>query len=360
MHRKFIPILVVLLGMLANAAASDIRLTVDQLVAFIKSAVKLKQPDRQVAEYLRHVKITNRLDDQTIEDLQSIGAGTKTVAMLKELGESSAKLEAPPPAPVAVAPKTAPSAPPPDSITQAQILDEVKEYALNYTKALPNFLCVQVTRRYVDPSKQDNWRLADTITSKLSFFDQHEDYKLIMMNGNSVTNQTLESIGGTNSFGDFGSLMKAIFEPETKASFEWDHWGTLRGRRAYVFSYDIEQSNSKYHIVYDRTQDYVPAYRGLIYVDLETKKVVRVTMDPYDIPPGFPIQQVREILDYDYTVIGDTKFLVPLKAVITSLAARYASKNDEEFRLYRKFGTDSSIKFETPDPLPEDKTKEKP
>ena len=36
------------------------------------------------------------------------------------------------------------------------------------------------------------------------------------------------------------------------------------------------------------------------------------------------------------------------------------TKNDIEFRLYRKFGTESTIKFETPDPLPEDQTKEKP
>jgi hypothetical protein len=36
------------------------------------------------------------------------------------------------------------------------------------------------------------------------------------------------------------------------------------------------------------------------------------------------------------------------------------TRNDIEFRLYRKFGTESTIKFETPDALPEDQTKEKP
>jgi hypothetical protein len=30
-------------------------------------------------------------------------------------------------------------------------------------------------------------------------------------------------------------------------------------------------------------------------------------------------------------------------------------KNDVEFRMYRKFGADTSIKFDTPDPLPEEK-----
>jgi len=52
--------------------------------------------------------------------------------------------------------------------------------------------------------------------------------------------------------------------------------------------------------------------------------------------------------------------MLPLKAVVTSKAGRYATKNDIEFRLYRKFETGSSIKFDTPEALPEDQIKEKP
>ena len=61
-------------------------MTVAQLVMFIRSSVELKQPDRQVAEYLRHVKLTDKLDDRTIEDLQSLGAGPKTVAASARAG----------------------------------------------------------------------------------------------------------------------------------------------------------------------------------------------------------------------------------------------------------------------------------
>ena len=83
-------------------------MTVAQLVMFIRSSVQLKQPDRQVAEYLRQVKLADKLDDRTIEDLQSLGAGPKTVAALRELGEASASLPVapppPPPKPVYVPP----------------------------------------------------------------------------------------------------------------------------------------------------------------------------------------------------------------------------------------------------------------
>ena len=125
-------------------AASEMRISVEELITFIKSSISLKQPDRQVAEYLKHVKLSNKLDDRTVEELQSMGAGPKTVAVLHDLRDSSASLAAPPPPVEKV--KAAPL-PPPDSIEQGKIISEVREYAMNYTKQLPNYLCLQVTRR---------------------------------------------------------------------------------------------------------------------------------------------------------------------------------------------------------------------
>jgi hypothetical protein len=78
------------------------------------------------------------------------------------------------------------------------------------------------------------------------------------------------------------------------------------------------------------------------------------------MPSTFPIHDITTSLDYDFETIGDQQYMLPLKSVLVSKRGRMMSKNDIEFRLYRKFGTESTIKFETPDPLPEDQTKEKP
>src|SRR5579862_1789966 len=171
--------LLLLLASLAFAA-NEMPLTVAKLTDFIKSAVQLKQSDKEVAETLRHVRMTEKLDDRTIEELQSMGAGPKTVAALKLLGDASANLTeaaAPPPKPVIVPP------PPPDSIEQGMILDEAREYVRNYTKSLPNFICVQVTRRDVDRGGTGkSWYHVDTITSKLSYNGHQEDYEVILKN----------------------------------------------------------------------------------------------------------------------------------------------------------------------------------
>jgi hypothetical protein len=350
--------LLLLVTSLALTAAGEMPLTVAKLTEFIKSAVQMKQPDKQVAETLRHFRMTEKLDDRTIEDLQSLGAGPKTVAALKELGDASASLPeaaAPAPKPVVV------PIPPPDSVEQAKIIDQARDYVANYTKSLPNFICVQVTRRDVDRAGNgSNWYHLDTITSKLTYDGHQEDYEVIMKNDQPVTNVKMEQLGGTVSAGEFGSMMAEIFDPQSQAQFSWDHWATLRGRRTYVFGYDIAQENSRYHMKEQETgKEVVPAYRGLVYIDKETNVVTKVTLNPYNIPADFPVHEAHETLDYDFQTIADTKYMLPLKAVLTSKLERFSTKNDIEFRLYRKFETGSTIKFDTPDPLPEDQTKEK-
>jgi hypothetical protein len=351
--------LICLVAAVALAASSEMSLTVEKLVSFIRSSVDRKQPDKQVAEYLRHVKLTEKLDDRTIEDLQSFGAGPKTVAALKDLADNSAKLPdaaPPPPKPVVI------PIPGPDSIEQAKIIDEARAYVMNYTKQLPNFICVEVVRRDVDTSGTGrNWRHMDTDTIKVSYFEHHEDYQVVLVNNSPVTNMKMEQLGGTISQGEFGSMMKEIFEPSTETRFAWERWATLRGRRTYVFAYDVEQSRSKYRVSVEKTLEIVPAYRGLVYIDRDTKMVTKVTLVPYDMPAGFPIREIHSSLDYDFEKIGDSEYMLPLKAVVTSSRTNnILTKNDIEFRLYRKFGTETTIKFDTPDALPDDKIKEKP
>ena len=350
-------LLIVCTGLLAHA---QMKLTIEQLKEFIRSSINLHQDDRKVAEYLKKVSLKNKLDDLTIEELQGMGAGPKTVEALHRLRDETASLTKappPPPKPVYVPP------PPPDSIEQKRVLGEATDYALNYTSRLPDFICTQVTRRYVDPSGMEFWRSMDTITERLSFYEHHEDYKVVLVN-NQPVEMSHEKLGGVVSAGEFGSMMQEIFNPETETQFDWDRWATLRSRRTHVFSYKVLVSRSKYSIIADGNQKIIAGYHGLIYVDRESSAIMKITLEADDIPAGFPVREVHLSLDYDHVTISDHDFILPLKAVITSrLRDKILTKNDVEFRLYRKFSAESTITavdVDTPAPLPPDATKEQP
>lgn len=333
------------------------QMTVAQLTEFIRSAVQMKQDDRKVADYVRGIKLTNRLDDRTVEDLQGLGAGPKTVAALRALTDSTAKLTPPPPE----APKPAPVViPPPSDADQKRILAETRENALNYTKSLPNFICTQLTKRHLDPSGTESWTLADTIQEHLTYVDHHEDYKVVMVD-NKPTNLAHDKVGGSTSSGEFGTMLAEIFAPDTHADFGWERWTKRGGRIMYVFNFRVLQENSKYSIYHQPSgRTIVAGYHGLVYVDRDTGMVMRIAMECDTIPSSFPIQKVSEILDYDFVDISGHDFVLPLKADLRSREGRLLIWNEISFHFYRKFGADATITFDTPDDIPQDKLKEEP
>ena len=91
----------------------------------------------------------------------------------------------------------------PSEDEEARLLEQVRETALNYTKSLPDFICTQVVKRYLDSNGRDRWTLADTLTVKLSYFGQKEDYKLLLID-NKPTNLEYMKTGGAASKGEFG------------------------------------------------------------------------------------------------------------------------------------------------------------
>ena len=49
---------------------------------------------------------------------------------------------------------------------------------------------------------------------------------------------------------------------------------------------------------------------------------MRLTLDVLETPPGFPITQIRNVLDYDYINIAGQIFVLPLKASTVSRSGK--------------------------------------
>ena len=126
------------------AAYAQRQMSVPDLVTFSRSSIQLHNDDRAVADTVRKIKLTSRLDVGTVEDLQGMGAGPRTLLALRELAAASANLplaaKVEPPPPQAVIP-------PPSPADLKTILAAITQKALDYTKSLPNFICAQVTTR---------------------------------------------------------------------------------------------------------------------------------------------------------------------------------------------------------------------
>lgn len=345
----------------ALASLAQQQLTVDKLQEFITSSISQKMLDKDVAAFLAGVKMTEKLSPRTVEDLQSKGAGPKTVAALTRLAEASATLPAP--APKAAAPKPKPPRTPPPYEVQQKVIEEAREYALNYSKTLPDFICLQVTRRYLDrhykPGTEGSWSVSDKLAEKLTYFDQQEKYEAVSHNDTSLYGKAgADKFGGALSRGDFGTLLREIFDPKSSAEFHWERWTGLDGHWMHVYTFVIDQAHSNDTLDYNNGAARVTAaYHGEIFIEEGPNVVWRITVDP-DPPASFPMQNIHQVLDYRYTELSGQKFLLPLNGTVVMRADGVGSKNEIDFRSYRKYSADTSITFDDgddkTDPAPTD------
>ncbi len=332
-----------------------------QLRQFIRSSVDQKLKDKEVANYLKSQSVQFAITDRLIEEFVGWGIGTKTLAALEALQLASSNFQEPIIEPVVE--KKPKQPPPPHPAIQQRILEEARLNSRDYTAELPNYLCLQVTRRFYDPSGLSmDWFKHDEIKTRVTYFDGVEDYETISVN-DRTTNQAFQELGGATSTGEFGTILDSLFAITTAAEFSWARHSLLRGRNVYVFHLEVPVNRSSWTLTsangpQDKAIQSIRAgYKGLVYIDKETNRVLRIVMEAEGIPWSFPMQEAKSRLDFDFIDVSDSTYLLPLKAQTFIRNERLLSRNEIEFRLYRKFTTESMITFEEMEelePLAED------
>jgi hypothetical protein len=343
------------LGALANG---QVKMSVQQLISFIRNNQQLikekKSTDRETADFVSKVKLSEKLDQAVIEDLQGDGVGPITIKALERLKDRTQALAA------ANIEKALPDdpIPIPTSLEQGKILDEVRDYVLNYDSSLPDFICLEVETRKAAARPGGRYATRaggepifitqDVITSKLTYF-KHREEKTPILNGSKPINTAYENLGGSTSTGDFGTMLRTLFLPTSQTRFEWARWATWDKRLTMVFSFHVDQQNSQYSIrVSDLKREIITAYEGELFVDKETRKVMRLVTKAVDIPSDFPVRRADEALTYGYEDVGGTQFLLPTRGEVQMDGTDVLSDNILEFRHYRKYEVGSSISFDLP------------
>ena len=245
----------------------------------------------------------------------------------------------------------APGAEPlPSAQEQAEFVAAARQVALEYTKSLPNFLCTQIVRRHAltnlvprglrDPVM---WKLADVLKIEVGFENGHERYSLSEVNGKpSDGSHAIER--GVMSTGEFGANLLRVFA--TDAGFLFEHWTTLRGRAAAVYSYTVTAPEAHYQLTYldhGALRTSAAGLHGEIAIDRKTHGVLRVEYVAVPVAADFAMR-ATSVVYYDFVKLGEGLYLLPATAVVTARSG----KNEIEYRAYRKFSTESQMKFQNP------------
>jgi hypothetical protein len=229
-----------------------------------------------------------------------------------------------------------------------EVLESARAYALEYSQTLPDFICTEIVRRYREGIDPGTWSLTDTLTVRLSYYGHREEYKLILVN-NKAADRSYEAMGGSISEGEFGSLLRQVFEADASTEIHFARWDSIADGRVAVFSYHMTPDRARYAVNFvlnDQRYSTVAGRLGLVYVEPSTGQVLRITSEVDALPPDFPVQKLTSTLDYAATEIGGRTFLLPRTADVEMHAGTYQTRNSIEFQTYHKFDANVDVSFD--------------
>jgi hypothetical protein len=228
---------------------------------------------------------------------------------------------------------------------EAAMLSRMAQYAERYVSNLPNFICVQVTEQFESGRKADRWRKGDTLTSQLAFSEGKERRTLQFVNDKPVALRTKRWRTPLSTEGEFGQMLATPFADSSNASFDWNRWDTVQGKRVAVFDYAVDKQHSTLKLSLSDLASAIVPYHGSIFAEPETGVILRVTNITTEIPPELREEQVSTTIEYGDVTIGGNTHLLPVHASVLLKTNRNYIRNELQFRDYRKFEAESSIKY---------------
>ncbi|HTQ55394.1 MAG TPA: hypothetical protein VMI94_13090 [Bryobacteraceae bacterium] len=226
------------------------------------------------------------------------------------------------------------------------IIEKAREAAGSFLQTLPNYFCQEVMTRYQSGTLRGTWQPMDVVSMALVFDKGEESYRNIQVNG-KPTKKKMEDLAGAWSTGEFGSVLADLFSPATEADFEFRKESRTGGRPAMLYDYTVEREHSHWRIMI-ASQLVEPSYAGSVWVDKETKRVLRIEMQATHMPDAFPVDKVEMATDYQFIRIGDREYLVPVHAETLGCQrdSDQCTHNVIDFRNYHRYSGESSISFE--------------
>ena len=226
------------------------------------------------------------------------------------------------------------------------LIMKATEAALDFTEGLPNYVCQEMMARYQSESHPANWQAIDVVGAAIVYEKGKEDYRDITINGKAIKKK-MDQMEGSWSTGEFGTVLIDLLSPATAAQFRYRREERTSGVLSKVYDYTVKRENSHWQITMGG-QTYRPAYKGSIWIDPATARVLRIESQASGFPEDFPTDDVESAMDYQYTRLGDAKqYLLPVHAENLSCqrGSDFCSHNVIDFRNYHKYSGESTITF---------------
>lgn len=312
----------------ASSLVSDGPLTQQQVFTLLRRSVGREMTEGDLAALIERVGIAFDPKPEIISRLRFQGAHAHLINAIKRAAE-----------------KLTVGTGEVISIRKAEndpLIEEVRKNVLEYSEELPDFICNQEITRHFNTDGTGAWEKYDELTYEVSYTNRQDTYKPLNGIGRPRT-LPLDQAGGGSSTGDFGSRLVSLFKPETRAVFKPAGGERLGARQTLIYDFRVAVSSSNLRIRADNAPEIIVGYSGSIWIDAETKRILRIESAADNLPRDYPVTQAENATDYDVVKLRglDVEFLLPVRTefVIGDRRKKHLFRNISYYKFYRKFET---------------------
>ena len=238
-----------------------------------------------------------------------------------------------------------------------ELLERTRNVTLAAANAMPDFVVKQIIKRSVAYGTTANWIPQDNLTIAVGYrANVGEEYKVLSVNGMPAGPEVQASRdygkyapkGASSSGVEYISALADIFKPETKTEFRMVDTDVIKNKRTVIYEYVVKRDFSQLTLsLADTGARTVVGSRGRLWIDRELDRVVRFEQIATEIPPDFPITAASSLIDYDWVLINERKYLLPTHSeiLLTTVNPKFVlqSRNDVRFRGYQKYGAELKV-----------------
>lgn len=242
----------------------------------------------------------------------------------------------------------------PSEAEARELLERTRNVTIAAANAMPDFLVKQIIRRSYAYGDTGTWKQHDNITLAVGFrANGGEEYRLLTLNGMPVPDEVRNSPdyskyapGATSSGPEYVTSLANLFKPEAQAEFKVIDTDTIQSRRTVVYEYVVKKENSTLTLSSSGARTHAGS-RGRVWIDRELDRVLRFEQIATEIPGDFPMLGATSLIDYDWVMINERKYLLPTHSIVLfksrDAQAIVQDRNDIRFRSYQKYGAELKV-----------------
>jgi hypothetical protein len=282
------------------------------------------RPDKEAAQRLGALELSQRLSMQRLERLKARLPGEKARMALIAVADSSAFLDLPA--------EEIPAIPPLDRAAQDALLAKTVDYVGKTISRLPNIYATRQTISFVNgPASSSRFSDGEFFDPKLHLLGKSSATVSFLAGREEVVDERKEN--GTREVpgrqlateGAFATIFAVLPKDVLGNSPAWSHWEQGRGGPMAVFRYDVPEEKSHYSARVPGDPGFlqsITAYHGEIALDPADGSILRLTL--VAVPrANSPVAKAEILVEYGPVEIGGKSYICPLRSVAVSLARRF-------------------------------------